>query len=435
MKIKHQVVIFWFRRDLRLDDNPGLFHALNSPDPVLPVFIFDTEILNDLEAKADPRVDFIHQQIQILNQNAQKHHSGIRTFHTTPLEAFNQLTEEFSIKAVFANKDYEPYGIKRDASIRQYLKDKDIPFFAYKDHVIFEENEILSNAGSFFKVFTPYKKTWLNKLSEYHYQNFSSENHLTNLYKTNPITIPTLAALGFTTSDTPTPPLVIHETIIKNYHHTRDFPAENGTTRLGIHLRFGTLSIRKAVKKALKLNPTWLNELIWREFFIMILFHNPHVVNHAFKPSYDTLPWVNNEEHFKKWCMGLTGYPIVDAGMRELSATGYMHNRVRMITASFLSKHLLIDWRWGEAWFASKLLDYELASNNGNWQWAASTGTDAQPYFRVFNPFTQAEKFDKERKYIKKWIPELETNQYPEPIVDHKTARDKAIAFFKQNLP
>lgn len=432
--MQEEIAIHWFRIDLRIDDNPALYYALKSNYKVLPIFIFDTSILNRLEDKSDARVQFIHDTLASINNNLEKLQASIAIFYGNPIDIFKQLVKYYNIKEVFTNRDYEPYAKTRDAQINNFLKSQSIQMLTFKDHVIFESSEIATDTGQLYKVFTPYKNKWLSKLETNTLELFPSENLLHNLYKTQPSPMPTLAEMGFKESDIKIPPAEFEESIIKNYDKNRDYPAINGTTRLGIHLRFGTISIRKSAKIAQKLNATWLNEIIWRDFYSMVLAGNPEVVDRAFKSNYDQIPWRNAPEEFQKWCEGMTGYPIVDAGMRELNTTGYMHNRVRMIVASFLTKHLLIDWRLGEAYFAKKLLDFELASNNGGWQWAAGTGTDAQPYFRVFNPTSQTEKFDKDLKYIKKWIPEYKTNKYPNPIVEHKFARERALKVYKEAL-
>lgn len=428
-----KINVFWHRRDLRVDDNPGLYYALRSEFPVLPIFIFDKKILSKLP-KNDARVSFIYDEVSRLGEVYSAHESTIRIFDSTPIEAFEALLKEFEIGAVYTNRDYEPYALQRDQEVDTLLSRKNIPLLSFKDHVIFEREEILTDSGHPYKVFTPYKKKWLDKLSMIKIDQFDSQNQFSGLLRTKPYPFLKLSEMGFVRSGISIPDNKINKSIISNYHTTRNFPAQIGTTRLGIHLRFGTLSIRTVLLAALGISETWVNELIWREFYQMILSNFPCVVDKAFKPAYDQIPWSKNEQHFERWKLGMTGYPIVDAGMRELNETGYMHNRVRMITASFLTKHLLIDWRWGEAYFAEKLLDFELASNNGGWQWAAGTGTDAQPYFRVFNPKSQQEKFDPAFEYIRRWVPEFGTDQYPYPIVDHKEARLKAINTYKEAL-
>lgn len=429
-----QINIFWFRRDLRLKDNTGLYYALKSDQPVLPIFIFDTNILDKLEDKADARVNFIHEQIAKLKAQLEETGSSLKIFNCTPEEAFQKLIAEYDVKEVFTNRDYEPSAIARDQAIEIFLKNNGTTFYSFKDQVIFEKEEITTGSNNPYKVFTPYSKSWREKYKQGDYSPLPDLSEHKNWHKTEPLLLPSLEDLGFEESSIKIPNKNIDKSQLKNYDERRDYPAINGTSRLGIHLRFGTVGIRTVVKKAWDINDTWLNELIWREFYMQVLANFPHVVNQSFKKEYDAIPWNNNEDEFEKWCEGKTGYPIVDAGMRELNETGYMHNRVRMVVASFLTKHLLIDWRWGEAYFAQKLLDYELASNNGGWQWAAGTGTDAQPYFRVFNPQSQTEKFDPELKYIKKWVKEYGTKNYPKPIVEHKFARERAIDTYKKAL-
>ena len=428
-----KVSIFWFRRDLRLEDNHGLFQALNESENVLPLFIFDKNILDKLGNKADARVEFIHDEITKIHKQLESKDSSLLVKYGDPEAIYKELMSEYQITAVFTNRDYEPYAKSRDEKIARLLQKQEIPLHKFKDQLIFEPGEILNGSGEFYKVFTPFSKVWLSKFKPEKLEEFKPM-HWKNLLKTSAFKLPTLKEIGFEKSDITIPSKTADEEIISHYDKTRDFPAKDGTSRLGIHLRFGTISIRKLALKASELNATYLNELIWREFYMMILAYNPQIVDKSFKPAYDRIPWRNDEEEFKAWCEGRTGYPIVDAGMRELNTIGYMHNRIRMVVASFLTKHLLIDWRWGEAYFAEKLLDYELASNNGGWQWAAGTGTDAQPYFRVFNPTSQQEKFDKNWKYIKKWIPEINSDKYPKPIVDHKFARQRAIDTYKSAL-
>jgi len=431
VKNKQSVSIFWFRRDLRINDNTALLHALDSNFSVLPIFIFDPHILNLLEEKKDARVEFILQELHKIKKSLEENGTTLEIFHDSPASIFKKLQKEYDIKAVFANRDYEPYAIDRDDGISKLLAEKDIKLRLFKDQVIFEGHEVLTQDEKPYKVFTPFKKTWLDKL---HSESFaiSDISDFNQFYQQDPAPEVSLEDIGFQASGISFPEKDPNIDIIKRYDEDRNFPAKKGTTRLGIHLRFGTVSIRELVRLAMKQNDVWLNELIWREFYSAILQHFPYVAERSFRKKYEQVPWVNDEKQFTLWCQGKTGFPIVDAGMRELNITGYMHNRVRMITASFLTKHLLIDWRWGEAYFASKLLDYELASNNGGWQWAAGTGTDAQPYFRVFNPESQTKKFDPHMKYIKKWIPELDTPEYPKPMVDHKFARNRAIETYKQ---
>ncbi len=431
--MQEKLNIFWFRRDLRLEDNNGLFHALNSDLPVLPVFIFDKRILDKLN-QDDSRVTFIYNQIQHLKSEIEKKGSSLMVLHNTPDKAFEKIVADFNIQAVFTNRDYEPYAIERDSKVRHLLQSKGINFLEFKDHIIFEENEIVKDNGEPYTIFTPYSKKWKSLFEKNEIQTFPSEDLLDHFLKIESFNLPELKELGFSESRIHVSGPNISEDLILNYARNRDFPAVMGTSRLGVHLRFGIISIRKITKLAQNLSEVFLNELIWRNFFIDILWHFPHVVNKSFKAKYDCIQWRNNEEEFEKWCRGETGFPLVDAGMRELNATGFMHNRVRMVTASFLTKHLLIDWRWGEAYFAEKLLDFELASNNGNWQWAAGTGCDAAPYFRIFNPESQQKKFDPEFKYIMKWVPEYGTSKYPEPIVDHKFARERALKVYRNAL-
>ncbi len=426
-----KVNIFWHRRDLRIEDNPSLFYALTSEFPVVPIFIFDEEILDDLSAKDDARVTFIHDELTHLNDLYSKHNSSLIVLKGKPLSAFNELFQKFEVVSVYANRDYEPYAKLRDDQVKTMLAERGVEFFTFKDHVIFEEGEIFNDQGEPYKVFTPYKNKWLEKFSQINIERFPSETKLEGLCSLN-IEIPSLEDIGFSRSSISFPKTSIDPSTIEQYDAQRNFPAIDGTSKIGVHLRFGTLSIRSVVERARVLSDTWLSELIWREFYMMILAHYPHVVSSSFKPKYDGIKWINDKDQFEMWCQGKTGYPIVDAGMRELNATGYMHNRVRMVVASFLTKHLLIDWRWGEQYFAEKLLDFELSSNNGGWQWAAGTGTDAQPYFRVFNPTSQQEKFDPQLRYIRKWIPELDTPDYPKPMVDHKTVRLRAIETYKE---
>lgn len=427
------ISLFWYRRDLRLEDNRGLYNALCGEHPVLPIFIFDKNILNNLENPEDARITFIYRQIAKIHEVLNKMSTSILVRFGDPCEVFEAVTEQYKVSAVYTNHDYEPYAKDRDEKVASLLMHKGISFHTFKDQVIFERDDILSGNGTYYKVFTPYKNAWMDKLSSKDYAPYPSAVNADRFYKTEPLDLPTLSDLGFVESTLSIPPLKLEEDLIHAYDRTRDHPYLN-TSRIGLHLRFGTISIRKVVGLATKLNNVWLEELIWREFFMMILFHNPHVVENPYKQKYDKIVWRNSEEEFRKWCEGRTGYPIVDAGMRELNATGFMHNRVRMITASFLTKHLLIDWRWGEAYFAEKLLDYELSSNNGNWQWVAGTGADAQPYFRVFNPTSQMERFDKEGEYTERWVPEWGSDKYPEPMVPHKEARERAIRAFKEVL-
>lgn len=425
--------IFWFRRDLRLEDNAGLFHALNSGEEVLPIFIFDETILSQLPAD-DTRVSFIHQQLEKIQNQLQSFGKSLAVFHGNPYEVFVKLIDENQIKAVFTNHDYEPYARKRDLEIYQLLKDNNIGFKTSKDQVIFEKSDVIKDDGTPYVVFTPYSNKWKDNFRKTTLINYNSEDYTNNIIPHN-YPFLSLKDIGFEATAIKVPAYDISDSLIDYYEATRNFPALDKTSHIGIYLRFGVVSIRKIVAKALESkNETFLKELIWREFFMQILWHFPHTVKSSFRPKYDNIAWSNNERLFQKWCEGKTGYPIVDAGMRELNATGHMHNRVRMIVAGFLCKHLLIDWRWGETYFATKLLDYEQSSNVGNWQWAAGSGVDAAPYFRIFNPAEQTKKFDKDLTYIKKWVPELGTPSYPKPIIDHKEARENCLRVYKKAL-
>lgn len=419
----------WFRRDLRLTDNAALYHALRASNDVQPIFIFDKRILDELEDEDDSRVHFIHHSLELLQNDLVKAGSSLLVFHGDPVKIF----QEMKPKTVYTNTDYEPYAIRRDEAVKKLLQAKGADLMSFKDQVIFGKDEVMKDNGTPYTVFTPYSTKWKAKLNDFYLKSYPVEKYLSNLKQRKPVPIPALGDIGFKPSSLVFPERVIPREIIKNYHKTRNFPAVKGTTRLSVHLRFGTVSIRKLAQMAKKANAVWLNELIWRDFYHMILFHFPNV-ERAFKPAYDHIRWRNNEEEFKRWTEGQTGYPIVDAGMRELNATGFMHNRVRMVVASFLTKHLLIDWRWGEAYFAKKLLDFDLAANNGGWQWAAGSGCDAAPYFRVFNPELQTEKFDPDLKYIRKWVPELDTPKYPKPLVEHVFARKRVLETYKKAL-
>ncbi|WP_370097186.1 cryptochrome/photolyase family protein [Xanthomarina gelatinilytica] len=427
--------IFWFRRDLRLDDNIGFYEALKSNHPVLPIFIFDSTILNDLP-KDDARVTFIFETLQKMRDTLQKeHHSSIAMYHGKPLDIFKQLIEEYNIKTVFTNHDYEPYAKARDAEIKALLSKHEIAFRTFKDQVIFEKNEVVKSNGDPYVVYTPYMKTWKAHFKNHDLKIYYTNEYLDNVVKHSRLPNLGLSDMGFTTSNQKIVDYKVTPTLIQEYEDKRNLPAKDATSRLGPHLRFGTVSIRKMMKKAVaEKNETFWQELIWREFFMQILWHFPNTKDEAFKAKYDRIEWRNNEEEFKKWCEGNTGYPLVDAGMRQLNETGFMHNRVRMLVGSFLCKHLLIDWRWGEAYFAEKLHDYEMASNIGNWQWVAGSGVDAAPYFRIFNPTTQIDKFDKNKAYIKNWVKEYGTDKYPEKMVDHKEARERCLKAYKEAL-
>ena len=428
------VNIFWFRRDLRLHDNAGLFHALKDGKPVLPVFIFDRNILDELEEKKDRRVEFIHLALQDIQHQLVKLSTTLDVRYGTPVKIFTALLQEYTVEKVFTNHDYEPYAKERDTGIEKLLQAKGTGFYSFKDQVILEKDEVLKDDGKPYTIFTPYSRKWKSILTEYHLKSYANKKYFRNFYKQPEREIISLEKMGFQPVGQLFPDKEWKGQIIRNYKEQRDIPAINGTSRLSVHLRFGTISIRALAGEAGALNETFLNELIWRDFYHMILWHFPHVVENAFKPVYDNIKWRNNEKEYDAWCTGQTGYPIVDAGMRELNETGFMHNRVRMIVASFLTKHLLIDWRWGEAYFAKKLLDYDLAANNGGWQWAAGSGCDAAPYFRIFNPYIQTKKFDPELKYIRKWVPESEEISYLHPIVIHEEARKRCLATYAAAL-
>lgn len=427
-----EIAIFWFRRDLRIEDNHGFYEALSSGIPVLPIFIFDTNILSKLDNKSDKRLTFIYKQLDKLDKIFKQNNSSLEVIHGNPIDVWKDLTTKYNIKSVFTNHDYEPYAIQRDKEVADILISKNIEFKSFKDQVIFEKTEVTKSDGLPYTIYTPYSKIWKSKITSNSTEPFPSEDKLSNLYEYNS-EFPPLTSIGFELNHElqiiePNPSL----SIILSYHETRNIPSVEGTTKLSVHLRFGTISIRKLVAIALKSNEQWLNELIWREFFMQILYNFPNVVNRCFKPQYELIEWRNNKQEFHAWCEGKTGYTIVDAGMRELNQTGFMHNRVRMIVASFLTKHLLIDWKWGEAYFAEKLMDYDLSANNGNWQWAAGTGCDSAPYFRVFNPSEQSRKFDSENKYVEKWL--SPNDLLIPPIVEHSFARNRALETYKKGL-
>ena len=432
--MRKEVTICWLRRDLRLHDNAALYHALRSGVPVLAIFIFDTKILDTLSQKDDARVTFIYNTLLTIRQELQKTGSDLLILHGTPEEAWGKLLERYIVKHVFANHDYEPYAQERDEALAEYLRSEGITFKTSKDQVIFEKSEIVKADGKPYTVFTPYFKQWEKKLNDFFVSSYPTHKYFGQFLKTEPFHNPTLKSLGFEHSSQAFPPINF-EAKLAGYEQRRDYPADDATTHIGLHLRFGTASIRQAARTALEEKANkWLSELAWRDFYMMILWHFPQVQRDSFKPAYDNIKWRNNENDFAAWCKGETGYPIVDAGMRQLNATGFMHNRVRMIVGSFLTKHLLIDWRWGETYFAEKLLDYEMASNVGGWQWACGCGNDAAPYFRVFNPELQTKKFDPQFKYIKKWIPEFGTKKYAQPIVEHTFARERILRVFKEAL-
>ena len=427
----NKATIFWFRRDLRLHDNVGLFHELSKSNNVYPIFIFDKDIIKSLN-KDDYRLSFIIEQIKLMNEKLKKYECSINIFYGKPLDVFKNIISKTEVEKIVFNKDYEPYAIKRDDAIKELMTKNNIEFIGYKDHVIFEENEVVKDNGDPYVVYTPYSRKWINKLNDKEIISYHSDEYLSNLKNFNKTL--KIDEVPFSSNLTPLE-LNFNEDVIENYERDRNFPAINATSKLGVHLRFGTKSVRELVLRSNSSeNKTFLKELIWREFFIQILWHFPHTVNKCFKEKYEKVEWINDNESFIKWCQGNTGYPIVDAGMRELNSTGFMHNRVRMITASFLCKHLLIDWRKGEKYFASKLFDYEQASNVGNWQWVAGCGVDAAPYFRIFNPTEQLKKFDKQKDYVRKWVPEFDSESYVDPIIDHKYARERCLNAYKIGL-
>lgn len=426
--------IFWFRRDLRLEDNAGLYHALRSGLKVQCIFIFDREILDKLEDRDDKRVVFIHRGLEKLNEQLIKLGSTLKTYYGKPQDVWKEIIGAFNVAKIFTNHDYEPYARERDKLLADFFQSQNISFSTFKDQVIFEKSEVTKDDGLPYTVFTPYKNKYRAKLKSFYLKPYPTEKYFNAFHKTKSQQIIMLREMGFADSDFKFAIPEINNDLIIHYAETRDIPSIQGTSRISVHLRFGTVSIRKLFAHAFNLSETWINELIWREFYMMILWHFPHAAASAFKPQYEKVKWLNHETEFEKWCNGQTGYPIVDAGMRELNATGFMHNRVRMITASFLTKHLLIDWRWGEAYFAKKLLDFELSSNNGGWQWASSSGCDAAPYFRIFNPSEQTKKFDPKFLYIKNWVPEFLEFSYPAPIVDHKFARERCLKAYSEAL-
>jgi deoxyribodipyrimidine photo-lyase len=425
--------IFWFRRDLRIVDNHGFYKALSGKNKVIPIFIFDEHILKKLP-KSDARLEFILLALGTIDNAMKRNRCSLGMYHGTPKAIFKKLIQTWSIDKVVCNEDYEPYATERDASIKALLIENNISFETYKDQVMFEKDEVVKDDGTPYRVYTPYSRKWLEHFAKTSLTQYPSENHLDKLAQ---LSLPKLDLkdLGFTPSAVAQPKYIFNDEVITSYEETRNFPAVDKTTRTGTHLRFGTLSIREMVKRSSAIeNPTFFKELIWREFFMQILWHFPHTINQSFKPQYERIEWRNNPEEFEKWCHGKTGYPFVDAGMRQLNETGFMHNRVRMLVGSFLCKHLLIDWRLGEAYFAEKLLDYEKSSNVGNWQWVAGCGVDAAPYFRIFNPTEQIKKFDKQHDYIKKWAPDYQELSYPQPIVDHKFARERCLTTYKSAL-
>ena len=431
--MSESISIFWFRRDLRLNDNHGLYNALQGEHSVLPIFIFDTNILEELKHNDDARVSFIYERLQGIQNQLKQRHKGMQVFHGKPIEVWQQIIQEYNVKEVFVNRDYEPYARERDKAVYELLKVNGIAMKGTKDQVIFEKDEVLTNQDKPYTVFTPYSKTWKSQLADDSFASYQSEELLANCL-TIDTELPSLSSIGFMQSELKVPDYQLTDEIIDHYKENRNRPDLNGTTKLSPHLRFGSISVREVCRRIHNQSEALLNEMIWRDFYAQVLYHNPKVVTENFRQKYDAVQWRNNEDEFRLWCEGKTGFPIVDAGMRQLNQTGWMHNRVRMITASFLCKDLLVDWRWGEAYFAEKLLDFDLASNNGGWQWAAGTGTDAAPYFRIFNPESQLKKFDPNLDYVKKWVPEYGTDNYSEPMVNHKEARERCLATYKTAL-
>ena len=468
--------LFWFRRDLRATDNAGLYHALKSARRVYCVFVFDTEILDALPNKLDRRVEFILESVGELEASLRALGGGLMVRHARADALIPALARELNVDAVFVNDDYEPLAIARDLRVRDELMRNDIGFHAFKDTVIFEKGEVLTQAGGSYSVFTPYKNAWLKKLDDFYLKAYPVHAYAIRLAPSPANeSLPTLASLGFEPTNLKALGIDAGESgarrrledfveRMERYRDARDFPAVKGVSWLSVHNRFGTVSIRELAALAhaetlRRKNPgaeTWLGELIWRDFYFQILYHHPHVVASAFRREYDAIEWPNDNALFAAWCEARTGYPIIDAAMRQINQTGYMHNRLRMIVASFLTKDLLIDWRLGEKYFADNLNDFDLAANNGGWQWAASTGCDAQPYFRIFNPVTQSERFDPAGKFIRRYLPELKNvpdkfihapwtmplpeqqscaavigNDYPAPVVDHAVQREKALALYK----
>jgi deoxyribodipyrimidine photo-lyase len=428
------ISICWLRRDLRLQDNAALYHALKGPNPVLVLFIFDTTILKKLNSRDDARVTFIYKVIERLSDELKKVGSSMLVLNDTPERAWLEVLKTYNVKNVYANHDYEPYARERDDSLSEFLTSESIPFKTFKDQVIFEKDEIVKADGKPYTVFTPYFRQWEKKLNDFYKKAYPVEKYLSNLLRINPLTIPTLNEMGFEESNQDFPSIHFDKKL-DEYEQRRDYPGDEATSRIGLHLRFGTVSVREAVREAMDQKAEkWLSELVWRDFYMMILWHFPYVSKSCFKPAYNKIRWRNDEKEFEAWCNGNTGYPLVDAGMRQLNEIGFMHNRVRMVVASFLCKHLLIDWRWGETYFAEKLLDYDMASNIGGWQWACGCGNDAAPYFRVFNPELQAKRFDPKHVYIDKWVPEIKQQKYVQPIVEHTFARERVLRVFKEAL-
>lgn len=432
--MKKEISIFWFRRDLRLEDNAALYHALKNNKQILPIFIFDIHILKRLENKKDKRVNFIYNTLKKIKNQLETIGSSLLVFYDSPKNVFSQLIQKYQVINVYVNRDYENYAKKRDLEIENLLTKKQIKFYSFKDQVIFDKSEILKDNGTAYTIYTPYMNKWRGKLTNFYITPYPNKKYFSSFLKTAPFSFPKIEELGFESTQEDSSIPEINEKLIRNYNKNRNYPSIDGTSRMSVHLRFGTISIRSVAAKAKELSDVWLNELIWREFYMMVLDNFPFVEERSFKKQYDRILWKNDEKDFQAWCEGKTGYPLVDAGMIELKETGFIHNRVRMIVASFLVKHLLIDWRWGESYFAEKLIDYELASNNGGWQWSVGSGCSAAPYFRIFNPEEQIKKFDSKHEYIKKWIPNYNPDKYIKPIVEHKFARQRALKTYKAAL-
>ena len=431
--MSEELSVFWFRRDLRLNDNPGLWHALTSGYSVMPVFIFDRNIIDGLEPD-DRRMTYLRDILATLDREIKKRGSSLQVFYGNPLDVFTGIAGKYRLKALYFNRDYEPYGISRDKEITGYLAGRGVQCFSYKDHVIFEGNEVMKNDGKPYTVFTPYSSKWLSKFDTALIGEYPSERLGGNFAYSEECSFITPSELGFKCPPVEIRPFDLGQPVISAYASRRDYPFMNGTSNIGQGLRFGTVSIREVFRKTQGISETFAKELIWREFFMNVLSNFPRVTDESFRPEFDRIEWVNDEEKFNLWCEGKTGFPIIDAGMRELRETGYMHNRVRMITANFLTRHLLTDWRWGETWFAGQLLDYELSSDNGNWQWAAGSGCDAAQYFRIFNPDFQLRKYDPASEYARKWIPELGTPDYPGRCADISATRVKALEIYRSGI-
>ena len=427
------MVIFWFRRDLRLDDNHALFKALKSGYDVLPIFIFDSNITNKLNQN-DHRLNYINNVLDGLNKRLSENKKKIYIYKGDPIEIISKLIIKLKIKEIYLNKDYEPYAIDRDDKIEKLCVANNVSYNSFKDHVIFEEDQIVKKDGTPYVVYTPYSRKWIERFQSNQLDSYPSELNLGGFVDSDKIREVNYL-MNFEKNIISPKTYNLNKDLIDKYEETRNFPALDSTSRIGVNLRFGTVSTRKIVKTSSeRSNNTFLKELIWREFFIQILWHFPHTTEKSFKDKYERIEWRNDMDDFKLWCDGKTGYPIVDAGMNQLNKTGFMHNRLRMVVGSFLCKHLLIDWRLGEKYFADKLFDYEQASNVGNWQWVAGCGVDAAPYFRIFNPEEQQKKFDKELQFIKKWIPNYDKDNYINKIVDHKFARERCLNTYKKAL-